>query len=154
MTFQRMKAMRRKLNTQPSSLRAISTGRPVNVDRQNSVLRGYVVAQAGSFKSEGRGQFDLESLRKIVSLGNSSKNGLRSRFTHPTMSDDGLGKFLGRSRSFALGKAVDSTGKTVDAVRADLHFDSSASDTPHGNLADYVMRLAESDPDAISSSLV
>lgn len=125
------------------------------VDKDRSILRGYVVAQAGPFKSQGRGEFDRESLETIIELGNDSDTGLKSRLGHPTMSDDGVGKFLGRSRDFRMSKAVDArTGKKVDAARADLHFDKTAKSTPHGNLADYVMDLAKSDAGAISSSLV
>lgn len=145
----------RTMPVQPEYLRASFTGRAVKVDRDAGALRGYVAAQQGPFKSDGRGEFDEPALKEIVRLGNAARGGLKSRFTHPDMSSDGLGKFLGRARDFSLGTALDArTGKTVKAVRADLHFDASAFDTPHGNLADYVMRLAESDPDAISSSLV
>jgi hypothetical protein len=133
-------------------------GRPVGVDRKAGVLRGYVVAQAGPFKSNGRGEFDEASLSTIVELMGASSNGTRSRFTHPDMSNDGLGKHLGRARDPILSTALDQrTGKQVAAVRADLHFDKTALDTPiEGGkpLGLYVMDLAESDPDAISSSLV
>jgi hypothetical protein len=61
------------------------------------------------------------------------------------MSNDGLGTFLGRARNARL---------DGDRIRADLHFDTSAFATPKGDLAGYVLRLAESDPDALSSSLV
>ncbi len=61
------------------------------------------------------------------------------------MSDDGLGSFLGRARDARL---------DGDRVRADLHFDPTAFSGPKGNLAQYVMDLADSDPDALSSSLV
>jgi hypothetical protein len=139
----------------PQFLRASVVGRPVGVDREAKVLRGYVVAQEGPFKSDGRGEFNEKALREIVKLGNASNGGLKSRFTHPDMSSDGLGKFLGRSNNFSLGTAMDArTGKTVKAVRGDLRFDPSAHDTPHGDLAGYVMKLAESDPEALSSSLV
>src|SRR5262249_40131778 len=95
------------------------------------------------------------ALREIVRLGNASRGGLKARFTHPDMSSDGLGKFLGRARDFTLGTAVDArTGMTVSAGPADLHFDPSAPQTPSGDLAKYVMDLAESDPAALSSSLV
>jgi hypothetical protein len=147
--------MAQQMRPSPSWLRANSVGRPVGVDREAKVLRGYVVAQAGPFKSDGRGEFDRQSLDAIVSLGNAESAGLKSRFTHPDMSNDGLGKFLGRAKEFSLGKAIDArSGQPVEAVRADLHFDSSASKTPSGDLAAYVMDLAESDPDALSSSLV
>lgn len=136
-------------------LRAGVAGRPEAVDRTAKVLRGYVVAQEGPFKSQGRGAFDRQSLSLIKELANTAQNGLKSRLGHPTMSDDGIGKFLGRSRDFRLGSATSrQTGQPVAAVRADLHFDPTANDTPHGDLAKYVMDLAESDPDALSSSLV
>lgn len=136
-------------------LRAATKGKPEAIDRTANILRGYVLAQEGPFKSEGRGEFDAMGLRRIVQLGNDTPNGLKSRLGHPTMSDDGIGKFLGRARDLRIGKAKDArTGKEVQAVRGDLHFDSTAHDTPHGNLAKYVMDLTESDPDALSSSLV
>lgn len=121
-------------------------GSPVGVDRENKVLRGYIVAERGPFKSEGRGEFNLESLQRIVALGNQSKLGLKSRFTHPGLSSDGLGNMLGRSRNFVL--------EGDSKVRADLHFDPVAFDGPKGNLGKYVMDMAESDPEAIGSSLV
>ena len=129
-------------------------GAPTSVDREAGIIYGYVLAQEGPFKSEGRGEFDAESLRSIVSLGNTPK-GLKSRLGHPTMSEDGIGKFLGRSRNLRIDKANDArTGKMVSAVRGDLHFDESASKTPNGDLRDYVLTLATSDAESFSSSLV
>lgn len=137
---------------------AAPKGAPVGVDRDKNVLRGYVVAQAGSFKSSGRGEFDQKSLDLILSLGNAAPQGLKSRLNHASMSDDGIGKHLGRARDFVMGTALDArTGKKVPAVRADLHFDRTALDEPIGGgkpIGVYVMDLAESDPDALSSSLV
>ncbi len=134
------------------------TGRAVGVDRKANVLRGYVVAQLGPFKSSGRGEFDRAALEEIARLGNAHGPGMKSRFSHPTECSDGLGKYLGRSRAFAMSTAIDArTGNAVDAVRADLHFDATALDTPPQGgkpLGVYVMDLAESDAGAISSSLV
>ena len=127
------------------------------VDREANVLRGYVVAQEGPFKSEGRGEFDLAGLRKIAALGNQARGGLKSRLGHPTMSDDGIGKFLGRSKSFRMDSVRlkrEGEWTLLHAVRADLHFDASAFSTPNGNLAVYLMDRANSDPDSLSSSLV
>lgn len=138
---------------EPKYLRAFSAGRPVKVDRDKKALLGYVTAMEGEFK-DGRGAFNREGLSEIVRVGNAAKNGLRSHFTHADLSSDGLGKFLGRARGFTLGETVNGDGKTVKAVRGDLHFDDTAFKTPNGDLATYVMDLAESDPDAISSSLV
>ncbi len=136
----------------PDRQRVPSKGRVVGVDRANRVLRGFVVAQLGPFKSEGRGEFDQASLDQIIRAWPS--NGLRSRFAHPNESDDGLGKFLGRAhRPYLSTVVVD--GKSVPAVRADLHLNPTAFEkNPNGNLGDYVLDLAESDPGALSSSLV
>ena len=148
----------RTMKATPDYLRASIKSPPGSVDREKNVLRGYVIAQAGPFKSDGRGEFDRAALEAIVSLGNSKSGGLKSRFTHPDMSNDGLGKFLGRARDLRMDKAKDArTGKTVDAVRGDLYFDKTALDTPPEGgkpLGLYVMDLAESDPDALSSSIV
>ena len=150
--------MPRTMPVKPEWLRAGVVGRAIGVDREAKVLRGYVVALKGPFKSEGRGEFDEESLAGIVRLmRENGAAGTKSRFTHPDMSNDGLGKFLGRVKEPRLSTAiVHREGNDVElpAVRADLHFDDSAFDTPSGNLAGYVMNLADNDPDALSSSIV
>lgn len=144
----------------PNWLKADSKGRPVGVDKENNVLRGYVVAQEGPFKTPGRGEFDLQALRTIKTMINAQALGLKSRFTHPSLSEDGLGKFLGRAKNGRLDKVnVERDGQLVSlhAVRADLHFDPTSLQTPPQGgkpYGFYVMNLAESDPDALSSSLV
>jgi hypothetical protein len=127
----------------------------VGVDRSAKVIRGFVVAQLGPFKSDGRGEFDQASLDAILELWPAA--GLRSRFTHPTESSDGLGKFLGRARDPVMSTATierDGAEVEIPAIRADLHLAASAFKTPNGNLGQYVLDLAEEDPGALSSSLV
>jgi hypothetical protein len=142
----------------PEWLRATFASEGATVDQKQKVLRGMVVAQLGPFKSQGRGRFDKQSLEEIVALGNRAADGLKSRFTHPDMSNDGLGKFLGRVRDLRMSTALDArTGNVVPAVRGDLHFNQTALDTPPNGgkpLGVYVMELAGSDPNAISSSIV
>ncbi len=138
-------------------LRAGTGGRPVKVDRAAGALRGYVVAQLGVFKDD-RGEFNAEALAMIERMGNESKLGLKSRLNHASMCEDGVGNYLGRSKDFFLSSATRPDGTSVPAVRADLIFDQTALDTPPNGggkpLGAYVMDLAESDPEAISSSLV
>jgi hypothetical protein len=145
-----------KMPQQPDWLRASVTSRAIGVDREKNILRGYVIAQEGPFKSDGRGAFDRKSLESLLTLAKAKP--IKSRFTHPDMSNDGLGKFLGRAHDPFMGTAIDArTGKTVAALRGDLHFDKTALDTPPEGgkpLGLYVMDLAESDPDALSSSIV
>lgn len=126
----------------------------VGVDRESNTIRGYVVAQAGRFKSKGRGQFDDSSLASIVDLGNRSKGGIKSRLAHPTLSADGIGKLIGHARNFHLSEARTPTGDMVKAVRADLHVSPTSFKTPSGDLGHYVMNLAEAHPESFSSSLV
>ena len=92
-----------------------------------------------------RGEFDELALDTVVELGNKSKMGVKSRFGHPNMSSTALGTFLGRATNFR---------RDGEIVRADLHIDSTAHETPDGDLAGYVMSLAESDPEAFGSSMV
>lgn len=117
----------------------------IGVDRDAKRINGIVVAELGAFKTPGRGEFDEAALKRIVELGNASPAGIKSRLSHPTASDDGVGKFLGREHNFRLDGAK---------VRADLHLAESAFHTPAGDLATYVMDRAEEDAGAISSSLV
>lgn len=147
--------MPRVMPVRPDRQRLSTPAGSKGVDRQARVIRGYVVAQLGPFKSEGRGEFDADSLKQIVELW--PQAGLKSRFAHPGESSDGLGKYLGRARTPRLDTAtVERAGERVQVscVRADLHLDPSAFRTPSGNLGQYVLDLAESDPAAISSSLV
>lgn len=149
-----------KLKTETEWLRATAAGETIGVDRNESVIRGYIVAQEGPFSSEGRGEFDKPALRQIARLMRAAPNGLKSRFAHPSLSDNGIGKFLGRARNPRLDtiSVRESKGVRKDdeitVVRADLHLDPSSRNTPSGDLGGYVMDLAESDPDAMSSSLV
>jgi hypothetical protein len=124
-----------------------SSDNQIGVDREKRIIYGRVVAELGPFKSPGRGEFSMQSLEKIVELGNAEPGGLRSRFKHPSASDDGLGKYLGRDKNFRL----DGT-----KVRADFHIAKIAmksppegGGTPYG---EYVLDLASNDPGALSSS--
>ena len=139
-----MAATLKKLNgIQTKTLKAAALGSGA-VDREKNILRGYVVAEAGVFKSE-RGEFERRDLLQIVKLMKADPAGVKSRFTHPDFLSDGLGKYLGRAKNARL---------DGDKVRADLHFDKTAFATPFGDLAGYIMDLAESDPGALASSLV
>ncbi len=136
---------RRLMPASPQWLRAGGvSARPGKVDRQAGIIHGYCVAQLGVFKDR-RGEFDEKGLKQIAAMMNLAPKGTKSRFTHPTLSEDGLGKYLGRSRDARV---------EGDKVRADLHLSPTSRNTPSGDLGGYVMDLAESDPGAFGSSLV
>ncbi len=122
----------------------IARGGAVRVDRDREVINGFAVVTKGVTHDE-RGEFDDQALETVIEFGNKSKIGIKSRFGHPNMSGTALGTFLGRTKNFR---------RDGDIVRADLHIDKTAHNTPDGDLATYVMNLAESDPDAFGSSMV
>ncbi len=115
-----------------------STGARCGVDWEAAILRGYVVAELGPFKS-GRGEFDRQSLAGIVQMMRAAEpHGVRSRYGHPQRVTDDVNLFLGWSRNARL---------DGDLARADLHFDRM------DGLAKRVLDLAERAPWAIGSSL-
>ena len=145
----------------PERLRASWTPvqqKTIGVDREKGQIRGMVIAQLGPFKTPGRGEFDLRSLESIRDLINSRPNGVRSNYGHANLSNDGLGTFLGRVTAAELGTATTAAGDSVHAVRGTLTLNPTALEPKPGGggtpLGTYVMDLAASDPDAISSSLV
>ena len=76
------------------------------------------------------------------------KGGTKVRMGHTDMGS--VGSFLGR----AINPRIEDAGDGTEKLRADLQFNSVAFRSPAGDLATYVMDLAESDPEALSSSLV
>ena len=82
----------------------------------------------------------LEDVRDEINAG-----GIKARFTHPGLSSDGIGTKLGRFYDAEI---------IGDQVYADLHFQEAATKTPDGDLADYVMTLAEETPEDFGLSIV
>jgi hypothetical protein len=90
---------------------------------------------------------DKEFIASVSDTGRSAAKGIKARFTHPSLSGDGLGTFLGR---FLNHRLSDDGNQAI----ADLHFSQAAHKTPDGDLAEYVMDLAEADPEAFGTSIV
>jgi len=108
---------------------------------------GYAVLNKGKLNDGDVRDWEIDdtALDQVIDLSNQAKIGVKSRFGHPNMSNTALGTFLGRAKNFR---------KDGDIVRADLYIDETAYKTPDGDLATYVLDLAESDPAAFGSSLV
>lgn len=123
---------------------AASRQAPTRVDRENRIIRGFSVATVGEALGHGI-YFDSEFLDELVAAGNKSKAGLKSRFDHPNASSTSMGTVLGRAKNFT---------RDGNQVRADLHLLDAASNTPSGDLAEYVMSLAEEDPGIFGTSVV
>jgi hypothetical protein len=114
------------------------------VDRDAGMIRDFAVVTRG----EATGHqlwLDKTFLDSVRTAGNGRERGIKSRFTHPGLSGDGLGKLLGRATNFH---------RRGEKVFADLGFVDSAKKTPGGDLAGYVMDLAEETPDLFGASIV
>lgn len=119
-----------------------------NVDRefgpeQTGVITNFAVISRTEALGHGY-WIDEEMLRQTADAINFAEKGAKVRFTHPDMSGDGLGSMLGRATMAYVSDGV---------VYANLIFSKSAHSTPDGNLAEYVMQLAEEDPDAFGASI-
>lgn len=150
--------LRRPMPAKPEWLRANAQG-AVGVDRANKAILGYVVAQEGAFlEPDPRGEFDEKALKQIVKLMKLNKNGTKIRLGHPSLSDDGISKYMGRAKNPRLDRVtVNRDGQQVElmAVRADAYLSETAFEgNPNGNLGEYMLARAEEDPDSLSSSLV
>lgn len=126
--------------------RGIKSSQPI--EREGGVygsglIRGVAVLTRGEAKGHQM-WVDYVLLEQVTEAINTAKEGTKSRFTHPSLSGDGLGKALGRVRDASL---------DGDIVRGDLHIFSTAHETPSGDLAEYVMNLADEDPEAFGLSI-
>lgn len=138
----------RRLRASIARATAASNTRPV-VDREGGVSKAGLIPNVSiATRGEALGHdvwLDSDFIESVADAINDTDKGVKARFTHPGLSGDGLGTFLGRVMNAKV---------KGDQVIGDLHFSKAAHNTPDGNLAEYVMDLAESDPDAFGVSIV
>lgn len=128
---------------------AIAKAKPLGVDRKAGIIYGAAIVTEGEAKGHGV-NLDSEFVQNVAELGNEKSLGVKVRFGHPNMSSTALGTFLGRVKSFAATK-LDSG---LSITRGDIHLDETAKETPNGNLFDYVLNMAEKNPDMFGTSIV
>lgn len=119
------------------------------VDRKGGIFKqGLIRGVSVCTRAEALGHgvwIDSEFLQSTADYLNEADKGIKARFTHPSLCADGLGNYLGRFRD----AYVDG-----DQVRADLHMTEAGHKAKDGDMADYVMGLAEEDPEAFATSIV
>lgn len=108
---------------------------------------GYIKNFAVITKGEALGHeawVDDEFVSQVGQQLMLAKKGIKSRYTHPNQCGDSFSKGLGRVyfRDSGDGK-----------VRGDLHFWKAAHNTPDGNLAGFLLDMAEDDPEAFGASI-
>jgi hypothetical protein len=119
----------------------ISRGGESRVERDGGhysagLIRGVSVITRGEALGHDLWIDDI-ALQQVEQAINSHSLGIKSRFTHPGMCGDGLGKHVGRIMHADVEGAQ---------VFADQHFNKSSHKTPDGDLAGYLMDLADEDP--------
>lgn len=120
----------------------------VGVDFETNSINGAVAMQLGKL-NEGDSRnwlVDDATLDQLVKFGNRNKRkGIKSRFAHPNLSDDGMGTYLGDSGNFR---------RDGDVVRVDLEIDEVAFNSPRGDLGTYTLMFANNKPDKFGMSAV
>jgi hypothetical protein len=138
----------------PVSLRSNNIARSVTptVDREKNAIRNVSVMQAGPAMGHG---FMIDKTM-LDQVRQQMKGGVPMRYTHPQkVSGDGqveltdpLGTHVGRVTNVREGEGG-------DELRGDIEFGPHAKHVPMlGNVADYLMDLAEHDPSAFGLSTV
>lgn len=141
----------RYLKTAPShGLASATDGNPRVVrdggDFKAGIIRGASLCTRGEALGHGiwcDAPF-IASIRDAMAA--SGDRGCKARFTHPGLSGDGLGTFLGRFR----GGSLSADG---NQALADLHLSRVSHRSPDGDLGKYVCDLAEEDAGAFAVSI-
>ncbi len=111
---------------------------------RSGLIEGVSLIATGEALGHGLWIDDV-TLSQVAEFANQGNKGLKSRFTHPGMSSDGLGRHLGR---------IEDSEVMGDKVVGNLHIQKSARKTPEGDLGDYVMSLVNEDSAAAGLSIV
>ena len=114
------------------------------VDSELGAIYGVSVNTVGEAKGHGV-WLEQSFVEDVAELGNALKQGLKARFGHPNMCSTALGTFIGRFKNFRVEN---------NQCIADLYLSNEAKDTPHGNLYDYVLGMAENESDMFGTSIV
>lgn len=114
------------------------------VDHDKGIIEGVSVCTVGEAKGHGV-NLDSEFVGRVAELGAAKRTGLKARFGHPNMCSTALGTFIGRFKNFRV---------VGDQAKADLFLSNEAKETPHGNLYDYVLGMADNEADMFGTSIV
>ena len=123
---------------------AAASDKAPRIDRDQGIIYGASAMQAVEALGHGVLIDDI-TLAQVRDFGNAAPKGIKSRYTHPGMCEDGMGSMLGRQRNFRI---------EGDRVVGDLHLAAAAKLSPRGDLWTYTLELAEEDPAAFGMSVV
>lgn len=113
------------------------------INSESGIIQNVLVVSKGEAKGHNLFLND-DFLEKTALLGNQAAKGIKARYGHPNMCSTALGTYIGRYHNFR---------KVDNNVIADLHLDKTAKISPNGNLYDYILQLAATNPDMFGSSI-
>jgi hypothetical protein len=118
------------------------------VDKESRRIYGVSLIQLGPLNPPDDRPFfaDEVTLQQALSLGKASPKGVKSRLTHPNMSNDGMGRQLGRFRNWRL-------SDDGQHVLADQHLASFAFRGGDSSIGGLVLDMAHEDPESFGVSL-
>jgi hypothetical protein len=123
------------------------------VDRENGRIYGVSVNTEGEAKGHDV-HLDESFIEAVIDQGNEKRAGVKARFGHPNMCSTALGTFIGRFKNFRKESVVREDGSPAFRAVADLYLSATAKETPHGDLYEYVLNMAENEPDMFGTSIV
>lgn len=145
-----MKTITKPLRTDLSRPLKAVRGLPseARADRARRTIFGVSAIELGPLNDpDERPWFaDETTLQQALTIGRSSPKGVKSRLTHPNMSNDGMGRQLGRFRNWRLS----ADGRRV---LTDLHLASFAFRGGDNSIGGLVLDMASEDPDSFGVSL-
>jgi len=116
------------------------------VDADRHTLKDASVIRPGEAKGHGM-WIDKQFCADVAAASQAyAEKGLKARFGHPDMCSDALGTFLGRWKNLKAGED--------GVVHGDLHLSATASESPKGDLRNYVEQMAAKEPDHFGTSIV
>lgn len=114
------------------------------VDRKANVIRNVSIITAGEALGHDFG-IDATTVRQVADAINANPDGIPSRMTHAELDGvDPIRVMAGKFRSARV---------EGDKVYADFYIGKYAQHSPEGNLAEYLLGLAEDAPEAVGTSI-
>ncbi len=119
----------------------------LRVDRENSVLYNIPLFQSGVVALGHGVMGDEITAARFAQLGNKRPQGIKSRLSHPGMSEDGTGRQVARIQNLRI---------RDDKVIGDAHFLDSARRSPNftNDPVEYLLDFADESPEDMGMSVV
>lgn len=118
----------------------------LQIDFEKGIIRKVSVCSKGEARGHGI-NLDESFIKDLLRQGEKANHGVKCRFGHPSPYNDAIGTLIGVFKNFKL-------SDDNSQIYADLYLSESAKKSPHGNLFEYTLSLAEHHPKHFGTSIV